>query len=359
MARPSLNIGLLSAPCVAPPSQAHDGTQMIVAQLARGLVAAGQSVTVFPTGDCPVPGSTAHGVSSATDEPLGGGFVDLQHVMAGHEALAGCDVVHDHTLLGPAWALASNRRTVLTTCHGPLTGELRSVYGRYAARLPVVATSHEHVARAPEIAFSRVIHDCLDLDRFPMGRGAGGYLLFLGRLAPANGVREAVLLSRAVGRPLVIAAKMRAPAEYTYFDEEARPLLGDDVMFVGEAVDGAKLDLLAGATALLNPIHRPEPFGLAMTEALACGTPVVTCSVGAATEIVEHGVTGFICDDRTELVDALAHVGDLDRTACRAAVAERFSTERMVAEYLSLYELMVNSDSERLQVGPDALGACP
>jgi glycosyltransferase involved in cell wall biosynthesis len=276
-------------------------------------------------------------VATAAADRMGEGTVELRHVMEGYEALASCDIVHDHTLVGPAWALACDRSRVVTTCHGPFVGELRAIYRRYGARLPAVAISRDQAARAPEIAIDRVIHHGLDIEQFPVGRGDGGYLLFLGRMVPDKGVREAAVLARTAGRPLVIAAKMREPSERAYFAEEVRPLLGDDIVFVGEAANGTKLNLLAGAAALLNPIRWPEPFGLVMTEALACGTPVLTSQVGAAPEIVDDGVTGFLCADDAALVQAIERVDELDRAACRAAVVERFSTERMVAAYIALY----------------------
>jgi hypothetical protein len=226
---------------------------------------------------------------------IGAGDVELHHVMLGYEVFAGCDVVHDHTVLGPAWALAAGHHRVVTTCHGPFDSELRTIYSRYGERLPVVAISHAQAARTPEIAIDRVIHHGLDPDQFPVGRGDGGYLLFLGRMTEDKGVRKAVLVARAAGHRLLIAAKMREPAERAYFAEQVQPLLGDDVVLVGEVTNGDKLALLGGAAALLNPIRWSEPFGLVMIEALACGTPVLTCPLGAAPEIVDSGVTGFLC----------------------------------------------------------------
>jgi glycosyltransferase involved in cell wall biosynthesis len=139
----------------------------------------------------------------------------------------------------------------------------------------------------------------------------------------------------------VIAAKMREPGEREYFAQHVEPLLGDDAVFIGEVANGAKLELLAGATALLNPIRWPEPFGLVMTESLACGTPVLTCPVGAAPEIVDDGLTGFLRADHDGLVDAARRVGEIDRAACRAAVVDRFSTGRMVDDHVALYQDVV------------------
>jgi glycosyltransferase involved in cell wall biosynthesis len=337
MPRSQLHIGLLSPPWVAVPPPAYGGTESIVDRIARGLVAAGQYVTLYATGDSTAPVPIAHSVATAAADRMGEGTVEMRHVMEGYEALADCDIVHDHTLVGPAWALACGHRRVVTTCHGPFAGELRAIYRRYGERLPVVAISRDQAARAPEIAIDRVIHHGLDIDQFPVGRGDGGYLLFLGRMVPDKGVREAALLARSARRPLVIAAKMREPCERAYFAEQVRPLLGDDIVFVGEAANGTKLNLLAGAAALLNPIRWPEPFGLVMTEALACGTPVLTRRAGAAPEIVDDGVTGFLCADDAALVQAIERVDELDRAKCRAAVVERFSTERMVGSYIALY----------------------
>ena len=332
-----LNIGLLAPPWVAVPPPAYGGTESVVDQLARGLTAAGHHVTLYTTGDSTAPVPIAHSLATGAIDRIGAGVVELGHVMHGYEALAGCDLVHDHTIIGPAWALAVGYDRVVTTCHGPLDGELRDIYRRYGQRLPVVAISYDQAARAPEVAVDRVIHHGLDPDQFPVGLGDGGYLLFLGRMTPDKGVREAVLVARAAGYRLLIAAKMREPAEQAYFADQVEPLLGDDVVLVGEATNGDKLTLLGGATALLNPIRWPEPFGLVMTEALACGTPVITCPIGAAPEIVDDGVTGFLCADHDALVEAVGRIGELSRDACRAAVSTRFSTTRMVAEHIALY----------------------
>jgi glycosyltransferase involved in cell wall biosynthesis len=154
-------------------------------------------------------------------------------------------------------------------------------------------------------------------------------------------VREAVLAARAAGEPLVIAAKNREPAEKAYFAEQVKPLLTDDVDVVGEVAGDPKLQLLGGAKALLNPIRWAEPFGLVMIEAMACGTPVIACPNGAAPEIVETGSTGFLCSEPAELVAAIHRVDELDRDACRTAFIQRFSTTRMIADHLALYQEMV------------------
>ncbi|MDX1888815.1 glycosyltransferase family 4 protein [Mycolicibacterium sp. 050158] len=337
-----LKIGLLAPPWAATPPPGYGGTESVVCQLAQGLAATGHEVVLYATGDSTARVPIAYTMATADWARVGRGEVEMPHVMGGYEALAGCDVIHDHTLLGPAWAMASGYDRVVTTCHGPFSGELRAIYRRYGKRLPVVAISHDQAAHAPEIAVDRVIHHGLDPAGYPVGRGDGGYLLFLGRMTPDKGVREAILAARAAGQPLVIAAKNREPLERAYFAERILPLLTDDVTFVGEVAGAAKLALLGHAKALLNPIQWAEPFGLVMIEAMACGTPVITCPNGAAPEIVDHGSTGYLCADAAELVAAIHSVERLSRAACRAAVLQRFSTTRMVTDHLALYADMVS-----------------
>jgi glycosyltransferase involved in cell wall biosynthesis len=336
-----LSVGLLAPPWAAVPPPGYGGTESVVGELARGLVAAGHDVMLYATGDSTAPVPIIYELAAGAWDRIGDGVVELPHVMHGYEALAGCDVVHDHTLLGPAWALACGHDRVVTTCHGPLDGELRAIYRRYGKRLPVIAISQNQAASAPEIAVDRVIHHGVDPDQYPVGRGDGGYLLFLGRMTPDKGVREAVSAARAAGRHLVIAAKAREAAEQRYFAEEIEPLLDDGVHFVGEVAGEIKLALMAGASALLNPIQWAEPFGLVMIEAMACGTPVIGCPNGAAPEIVDDGRTGFLCSESAALVEAIQRVPDLNRAACRAAVIDRFSTARMVADHIALYRDML------------------
>lgn len=332
-----MKVGLLAPPWIPVPPPSYGGIETVIDCLARGLTKAGHDVVVFTVGESEVPVPTRYVRDLAVGE-IGSAGLELGHVAWAYEGLADRDVIHDHTLVGPLWAVTRGRDHVVTTCHCPLAGELQHVYGFYGSRLPVVAISHDQAARAPDVPVEAVIHHGVDPERFPSGRGDGGYLLFLGRMTPEKGAREAAQIARTCRRPLKIAAKMREVAECAYFHEQVEPLLGGDVEYVGEADVDDKLRLLADAQALLNPIHWAEPFGLVMIEALACGTPVLTYATGSAPEVVEHGVTGFVCADHAELVAAVGEVDRLRRQDCRAAVSEYFSTERMVADHIRLYE---------------------
>jgi glycosyltransferase involved in cell wall biosynthesis len=233
---------------------------------------------------------------------------------------------------------------VVTTNHGPFTPEMVAHFQAFADRVPIIAISDAQRRSAPEVRVAAVIHHGVDVDLFPMGDGTGGYLLFLGRMSPDKGVHRAIEVARAAQKPLVIAAKMWEPAERRYFAEEVEPRLGGDVVYVGQVGGQRKLNLLAGAIALVNPIRWPEPFGLVMIEALACGTPVLAFSEGSVPEIVEDGRTGFICGDEPDMARRVADIPQLSRYACRASVAQRFSTELFIERHVALYRQMLTDD---------------
>jgi glycosyltransferase involved in cell wall biosynthesis len=266
---------------------------------------------------------------------------ELQHVINAYEVVRewGPDVVHDHTLVGPIYA-PDFGVPVVTTNHGPFERPLTDLYRAISGCVPIIAISHNQASTAGDIAIAAVIHHGLDVETYPLGDGAGGYALFIGRMSPDKGAHTAARIAREAGVPLRIAAKMREPAERAYFDAEVAPYLTDEIEYIGEVGGSDKVALLTEATCLLNPIDWPEPFGMVMIESLATGTPVLAPPCGSVREIVDDGVTGFV-RAAEELATAMAKAGDLDRRACRAAVAERFTAERMAAEHVLLYEKVV------------------
>jgi glycosyltransferase involved in cell wall biosynthesis len=223
--------------------------------------------------------------------------------------------------------------------HGPLYPVPTEIYAgiaRHSSTLRLVAISEAQRAMAPGLPFAGVRHNGLSLDATPFQATPDGYLAFLGRMSPEKGAADAIRIARRAGLPLHIAAKCREPAEHAYFAEHIAPELGPDVVWMGELNAIEKYELLADARALVFPIDWPEPFGMVMIEAMACGTPVLATARGSVAEVVAEGVTGFVRATADELVEAVGRIDELSRRACRRHVAERFSAEAMTAGYEQL-----------------------
>jgi len=336
--RASVRIAIVSPPWLPVPPPAYGGTENTLDTLARGLQKAGHEVLLCTTGDSTCPVDKTFVFEKAVGVGAGNSVDEIRHVTHAYGNLKGVDVVHDHTLVGPLYSAAFPRLPVVTTNHGPFNADLIDVYRAVAGRVPVIAISHDQASTSQDVPIAAVIHHGVDLGDYPVGNGGGGYALFLGRMHPGQAPHVAARIAREAGYPLRIAAKMREPEEHAYFDAMVRPLLGGDVTYVGEVDRADKIELLANADCLLNPIAWPEPFGMVMVEALACGTPVLTTKFGAAPEIVQDGVVGFVRTDETGLVHALSRIDEIDRRACRRHVEQHFSAERMVARHVSVYE---------------------
>ena len=332
-----MRVGLIAPTWLPIPAPAYGGTETVVDTLARGLLAAGHDVLLVchPDSTCPVPRASV--VPAADTVRMGRASIELEHAIGAYELVKGCDVVHDHTLAGPVYSARFPSLPVVATNHMPFTRTMTAIFGAAAPRVGLIAISHSHAA-STKLPIAGVVHHGVDLSEFPEGAGDGGYVAVLSRMTPEKGVHRAIAIAREAGVPLRIAAKMRELHEREYFDEFVRPHLGDDVVYVGELGPEEKRALLGGAMALLNPISWPEPFGMAMVEALACGTPVVGCPQGAAPEIVVDGVTGYLSDYNDELAARLHELHRIDRAACRQRVADCFSAESMVAGHLRVYE---------------------
>ncbi|MDA8296072.1 MAG: glycosyltransferase family 4 protein [Actinomycetota bacterium] len=348
-----MRIGLVAPPWVAVPPPGYGGTEVVIDHLARGLVARGHEVRLFASGDstCPVERSSLYPAALGI-WPDEAALVELRHVSAAYHALADLDVIHDHTLLGPLAGPRRGSAPVVATNHHPFDRGLDDVLSGVDERVGVIAISAAQAASAKRTRIAAVIHHGIDVAAFPVGAG-GDYAVFLGRMHPDKGVDLAIDAAQLAGIPLVIAGKCTEVDERAYFADRIRPRLGPAVDFIGEVAWRDKVALLGAARCLINPIRWNEPFGMVMIESLACGTPVVASDAGAASEIVEQGRTGYLAGDVTELAAAVMASGGLDRGACRLSARLRFSTERMVAEHLSLYERIVRDGPSRLQGGGD------
>lgn len=338
-----LRIGMIAPAWLAVPPTNYGGTELVIDVLSRGLVRLGHELQLFTIGSstCDVPrrwifdGSDPDGVGTTVPE--------LRHVAAAYDAFAGCDIVHDHTIGGLFLSQLHPELAVVATNHMPFNADFADLYGRYASVLPIIAISHDQAARAPAgLPIGTVIHHGLDLDRYAVGRGSGDYLVSLGRMNPDKGIDTAIEVARRSGMDLAIAAKIREPGEKRYFAEVIEPLLGRGIEYVGEVDHAHKVELLQGARALINPIRWPEPFGLVMIEAMACGTPVVGTPCGAAPEIVNHGTTGYLVESSDDLADAVERAALLDRRACRAHVEAHFSMDTMARNHESFYRSVLN-----------------
>jgi glycosyltransferase involved in cell wall biosynthesis len=230
----------------------------------------------------------------------------------------------------------------VTTLHGRLDlPDLQAIYDEFS-ETPLISISDAQRAPLPQGNFVRTVHHGLPLGLHRPSTEAGGYFAFLGRISPEKRADRAIAIARELRVPLKIAAKVDN-ADRSYYESEIAPLLDGDplIEFVGEIGEDDKGEFLRGAQALLFPIDWPEPFGLLMIEAMACGTPVVAFRHGSVPEILEEGVSGFIVEDLDAAIDAARRTRDFDRRSCRSAFERRFSVESQARAYVEVYSDMI------------------
>jgi glycosyltransferase involved in cell wall biosynthesis len=339
-----MRIGLIAAPWIPVPPPNYGGTELVVDHIARGLAARGHDVRLFtlPESTCPV---DKYWVLPTAAEPMGFTVPEAQHVLAAYKAFDDVDIIHDHTVLGPAVAAGHKHPDipVVFTNHNLVSAQTRPLLHAAAAAGSLVAISHDQYSRDPDVEVSAVIHHGIDVDRFPYGPGRGGYAMFLGRMNPDKGPERAIRIARAAGLPLKMVVKMWEPGEKTFFREVVEPMLGPDIELHFTSTHEQIVEWLRHAEALVNPINWHEPFGLVMPEAMSCGTPVLAFARGAAPEIIQHGVTGWLGADEADLAKALIRAREFDRAMCRQLVESRFSLQRMARDHERLYRRLINS----------------
>jgi glycosyltransferase involved in cell wall biosynthesis len=336
-----MQIGILAPVWFPVPPKGYGGIELVVALLADGLVDAGHDVTLFASGGS----ATKAKLVSPLEVPpephlLGNPWYDAYHALAAYLHAGDFDVVHDHAAIaGPALgALLRGHPPVVHTLHGPWTEPTRLFYSLVADYVHLVAISEAQRNDNADVRYAGTVHNGIDLDAYPFRAEKEEFLIYIGRSNPDKGPAEAIAAARQAGMPIKLILKRGEAPERAYFEEAVAPLLGDDVEVLENVPHAEKVDLLGRAKAMLFPIRWPEPFGLVMVEAMACGTPVVTTNWGAAPELVDDGVTGFRRDSYGDLVDALRWVGEIDPAACRARVERHFSARAMVDGYLEIYE---------------------
>jgi glycosyltransferase involved in cell wall biosynthesis len=323
------------------PPRLYGGTERVVSFLTEELVNMGHDVTLYASGDS----RTSARLRSVCERALrleGGKLLaPLAHHLNLIETVAQeadeFDVVHFHLDYLSFSQVRRLEIPAITTLHGRL--DIPDLYPLFREfdDMRLISISDAQRAPMPWASWLATVHHGLPEDLHSWNEEPGKYLAFLGRISPEKRVDRAIEIAKAVGMPLRVAAKVD-PADQEYFDKEVRHLLsGTDVEFIGEIGDQDKTEFLGNAFALLFPIDWPEPFGLVMIEAMACGTPVIAFRGGSVAEIVDEGVTGFVVESIEEAAEAVQRIPSIDRRECRAAFERRFSARRMCEDYLKAY----------------------
>jgi glycosyltransferase involved in cell wall biosynthesis len=327
------------------PPKYYGGTERVVSYLTEELVRQGHDVTLFASGDSVTqarlvsPCHRSLRLDKSCVDQMAHHVLMLERVMAESSRF---DIIHFHVdyLHFPL----SRRQAVphVTTLHGRLDlPDLAPLYREFTD-MPVVSISNAQREPLPFAWWQGTVYHGLPRDLYAYRSDPGDYLAFLGRISPEKRVDRAIQIARRLNVKLRIAAKVDA-VDREYFQERIAPMLkGPGVEYVGEIGEAEKNEFLGHAMALIFPIDWPEPFGLVMIEAMACGTPVVAYRRGSVPEVIEPGVTGFIVEGFEDAVQAVARVLSLDRQRCRQTFERRFSAECMARSYLKIYDRLVS-----------------
>jgi glycosyltransferase involved in cell wall biosynthesis len=342
------------------PPHSYGGTERVVSWLTEQLVRLGHHVTLFASGDSQTSADLVPMVPRSLR--LNDGCIDqfAHHVLMLERVATRArefDLIHFH-IDYMHFPLSRHCATPhVTTLHGRLDiPDLQPIYDEFSD-MPVISISASQRKPLPQANWQGTVHHGLprDLYRFDPAARPAGYLAFLGRISPEKRVDRAIEIARRLEMPLLIAAKIDR-VDREYFESTIRPLLQlPGVEYVGEIGDNEKGPFLQGAAALLFPIDWPEPFGIVMIEAMACGTPVIAWRRGSTPEVITQGVSGFMVESMEEAVAATRRAITLDRRACRKAFEDRFTDERMARDYLAIYERLLDPAARLARTIPSRL----
>jgi glycosyltransferase involved in cell wall biosynthesis len=338
-----LRIAEVAPPWLAVPPMGYGGIEWVIALLADGLADHGLDVTLFATGDSLTRAKLAYVFERAPGpKAINSIWHDTMQTLLAFRNPDAFDLFHVHAPWSSIAAGIVSGHPVVHTLHGSFTPEMLELYAEVADRLWFVAVSEAQKRRAPDLRYAGVVYNGIDVSMYPFREEKDDFVLFLGRAAPEKGGLRAVEAARLAGVPLVMAVKIAEESEKEHWEREVKPVLPTGTEVFGEITLEQKIDLLSRAKAVLFPIDWEEPFGLVMTEAMACGTPVIATPRGSVPEVIADGDTGFVVPVESypqEAAAALQRLSDIDPHACRARVEKLFSKEAMVEGYERAFAL--------------------
>src|SRR5712691_3867968 len=332
------------------PPKLYGGTERVVSWLTEELIQLGHDVTLFASGDSHTSGKLeapwprALRLDGSVRDANALHMVMLEQVRRRADEF---DFIHCHLDYYPFSLFSRQSTSFVTTLHGRLDlPEHQPVFSAFSS-VPVVSISNAQRRPVPQAGWVRTIYHGVPEDLLRPQPVKPSYLAFLGRIAPEKGVDQAIRIAGRCELPIKIAAKIDK-ADVDYFETNIRSLFAlPHVEYIGEICDAEKAPFLSGAIGVLMPINWPEPFGLSMIEAMACGTPVIAYNRGSVPEVVEDGLTGFVVEDELSAINAVRHLGRLSREAIRARFEERFTARHMAKEYLATYRGLMSGASAR------------
>lgn len=334
------------------PPKKYGGTERVVYELTEELVRRGHEVTLFASGDSITSAKLVsvypRGLREAKfDELYAANHLSMLNIGMAYQEYEKFDVIHDHN-----WPLSLPTanivpKPVIMTNHGPFFGNVRRLFADL--RKPyVVSISKAQGAMAPNINHIGTVYNGLTMDHYPFSKDHDGYLLWVGRFDMEKAPHLAIEVAQYLDMPLILAGKVE-PIHQNYFNEYIAPRLSDSgqIRWVGEVDEEERNRLMSRAAAFLHPLTWPEPFGLVMIEAMACGTPVIAMNMGSVPEIVVQGKTGYVVNSTDEMIESVLNISAINREDCRAHALENFNAKKMVNGYENVYREAIKRSAVR------------
>lgn len=334
-----------------PPTK-YGGTERVVHTLTEELVHRGHDVTLFATGNSKTSAKLVSvypkGLREANAMETHGFLYSMMNMGIAYQMQDQFDIIHDHNVHFSLPTASIAKIPTVATLHGPFDKINRPYFNTFTKNIHLVAISKAQAKRAPELGIQNVIYNGLDMNHYPFSQAHDGYLLFVGRISREKGVHFAIEAAERLQIPLIIAAKVDGN-DTEYFKKEIEPRLSDKIQWVGEVNEEERNNLMMNALCMIHPTNWPEPFGLTLIEAFACGCPVVAFNLGSIPEIIQNEKTGFIIkpEDVEGLMEGIRKSENIDRTYCRKYALQHFSGEKMTNAYENLYESVLTQHKKQ------------